>query len=368
MGFPLVFRSAMRPATINMRRLLAQWLACGLFLYCAPGSAATAKAFLSEAKDWVSEAQLLWENDTFAGSDRYYTNGIKFGGAVRVPEQILAPLKIPAEAAFSLMRGKPAAHAGLFVGQNMYTPRRIGIAQPQPFDRPWAGWLYVGTVLQAASSRALHTVEFDVGMIGPASLAEKTQTRMHDLAGVPEPLGWSNQLRNEPGFLIAWLHKQRYGTDTIELLPHAGVTLGTVQTLARTGAMARIGRNMTGFGPDRIDPGAALLQNTRRASDGPRSPLEYYAFAGADVRYVAHNVFLDGSLFRSSPGVEKRNYVYDLSAGLSLRWHAFRVTFSRIHRSDEFTTPSGSQGKQTFYALSLGWEGSEPTRAAPAAR
>lgn len=350
------------------RLLLAPCLACALALQSIPAHAGTLGGFAAEARNWLSEAQLLWENDTFAGSDRYYTNGIKFGGAVSVPEKILAPFKLPADAAFRLVRGESATFAGLFFGQNIYTPRLIGVTQPQPFDRPWAGWTYLGTVLQTVGERELHTIEFDVGMIGAASLAGDTQTRIHDLAGAPEPRGWSNQLRNEPAFLIAYLHKQRYGTDRLDFLPHAGVTLGTVQTLARAGGMVRLGRNMTGFGPDRIDPGAALLQNARRASDQARAHWEYYAFAGADLRYVVHNVFLDGSLFRGGPGVARLDTVYDLSAGLSVRWGTFRLTLSRIHRSDEFSTPLGRQGRQTFYSLNLGWERSEPTRAAPVPR
>ena len=55
----------------SIRRRLALCLVCVLAPYGPSGKAAELQAFLSEARGWVSEAQVLWENDSFAGSDRY---------------------------------------------------------------------------------------------------------------------------------------------------------------------------------------------------------------------------------------------------------------------------------------------------------
>jgi hypothetical protein len=315
---------------------------------------------------WFSEAQFLLDNDTWAKTDRYYTNGFKFGGAVNLGN-IWQPLRVPGNIALGFTRPKQGSEVfgGIFVGQNLYTPKQIGEERPQPFDRPWAAWLYLGTVLQVVQpdGKVLDSVEFDVGMVGPAALGEEVQTKVHEIVGAPIPRGWHNQLPNEPGFLIAYLHKRKLGTTSVDVVPHAGVTLGTVLTLARVGGVARFGRNLSGFGPDRIEPSGALLQNTRLSvQPGGRPPWEYYAFAGADLRYVAHNIFLDGTVFRDSPSVEKRHYVHDLSVGVSMRYRAFRFTLSRVHRSEEFTTRLGGSGGQSFYGLSLAYEPGPPVQ------
>ena len=59
--------------------------------------------------------------------------------------------------------------------------------------------------------------------------------------------------------------------------------------------------NMTGFGPDTIDPGGAMLQNTRHAAD-PEShgKFEIDGFFGFDGRLVGRNIFLEGTMFRDS--------------------------------------------------------------------
>ena len=306
-----------------------------------------------------SELQLFVENDMLARTDRYYTNGIKFGGGM--------PLDLIQGPAAGLLRDlAPASegkvHLGLFLGQNLYTPRSITRSDAQPDDRPWAAWLYLGGVAQRTRGNRLDTVELDLGMIGPAALGRQVQSGWHRLIGSPQPRGWQHQLRNEPAFLVSWLVKSRHeigrgGGLELEAIPHGGATLGTVMTLARGGGMLRLGRNMTGFGPDTIEPCGALLHNMRREVDvGRNGSFEWYLFAGLDQRLVAHNVFLDGSLLRHGPSVRRRPHVYDTSIGLSLRYAALRISMTRVRRSEEFFTATTHGGRQTFDSVNLGIE------------
>lgn len=304
-----------------------------------------------------NEIQMFVENDFWSGTDRYYTNGIKIG--IGAPLEFLQDfLTAPPQWALRhLSRIDGDVHLGFFAGQNIYTPRSIRVAASQPFDRPWAAWLYVGGVAQRVREDSLDTVELDVGMVGPAALGRQVQTGWHRLVGVQRPLGWDNQLPNEAAFLISYLHKRRWGGENIELIPHAGITAGTVLTLARAGGMLRVGRNMSGFGTDSIEPGGAMLKNTRRETEnGGRDKLEWYGFVGADYRLVARNIFLDGTVFHDSPSVQRRRAVHDLSAGLSFRYRWLRFSLTHILRSEEFTTAGGGGGKQSFDSLNLGLE------------
>jgi hypothetical protein len=306
-----------------------------------------------------SEFQLFVENDMLARTDRYYTNGIKFGGGMGFDL-----LQLPA--AEVLRRIAPEArgkiHLGLFLGQNLYTPQSITASQAQPQDRPWAAWLYLGGVAQRAQDNRLDTVELDLGLIGPSALGEDIQSGWHRLIGAPQPRGWHHQLPNEPAFLVSWLAKSKHGLGRVagldlEAIPHGGATAGTVMTLARAGGLLRLGRNMTSFGPDTIEPGGAMLQNMRRELEPGRSQeLEWYVFAGLDHRLIARNIFLDGTVFRDSPSVRHRPHVYDLRLGFSLRYQALRVSMTRVKRSEEFFSAAGHGGDQTFDSINFSLE------------
>ncbi len=306
-----------------------------------------------------SEFQLFIENDMLARSDRYYTNGIKLGGGMAFDL-----LQLPA--AEVLRQIAPDAggkvHLGLFAGQNLYTPRSIAVTQAQPLDRPWAAWLYLGGVAQQVRDNRLDTVEVDLGLVGPSALGKEVQSGWHRLIGSPQPRGWHNQIPNEPAFLVSWLAKSKHrlgraGGLEIEVVPHGGATVGTVMTLARAGGLVRLGSNMTGFGPDTIEPGGAMLQNMRREYEPGRAQgLEWYGFAGLDHRLIGYNIFLDGAAFRDSPSVRRRPHVYDLSLGFSLRYRALRLSLTRVKRSEEFFTSGSNGGRQTFDSVNLGLE------------
>ena len=336
---------------------MAVLLAFSLVLPCARAADAAPPADKLPPPPAGSEFQLFIENDMLAGTDHYYTNGIKFGFGVPF-ETLQQVFKIPAKFTLDLFTDPGADyHFGLFAGQNLYTPSNITIASPQPYDRPWAAWLYLGGVAQRVKGNRMDTAELDIGMVGPWALGEQVQSKWHSLVGAAQPQGWGNQTPGEPEFLISYLQKRKYGTRHIEFVPHAGVTLGTVMTLARVGGIVRLGRNMTGFGPDSIEPGGAMLQNTRRAYEGVgRTSFEWYGFVGADLRYVARNIFLDGTVFRGGPSVDRRELVHDFTAGVSARIDTYRLSVTRIFRSEEFTTPFSSGGKQSFYSLNIGLE------------
>ena len=300
-----------------------------------------------------SEIQLFVENDKWASTDRYYTNGIKFG--VGVPFDLL---QSPAAAVLRGLDPDNGAdvQVGLFLGQNMYTPRDISIAAPQPNDRPWAAWLYLGGVAQRARGNRLDTVELDVGVVGPAALGEEVQKAWHRLVNAQQPKGWGNQGKSEPAFMLSYLQKRRYGNGNVDTVIHGGATVGTVMDLMRAGAMLRLGNRLDGFGPDTIEPGGAMLHGTRAQGAPEPDGVAWFVFAGVDQRFVAHNIFLDGPVFRDGPSVERRRHVRDLSAGLSLRIDRLRFSWTRIHRSEEFRTAAGGGGAQRFDSFNLGFE------------
>lgn len=78
-------------------------------------------------------------------------------------------------------------------------------------------------------------------------------------------------------------------------------------------------------------------------------PFGWYVFAGVEGHAVAQNVFLDGNSFASSPHVDKKPLVGDLTAGAAFFWKDdFRLDIGLLTRTKEFY---GQQGEDSYADL-----------------
>src|SRR5262249_12080131 len=153
------------------------------------------------------------------------------------------------------------------------------------------------------------------GVVGPAAMGGITQNTFHQFVGKTTSLGWKNELKNEPGFILSYERKWRFeaplfGNFGMDVIPEAGASGGNILTYADVGAMVRIGQNLRAdYGPNRIRPslsGTAWFDPAQL--DGP---LGWYVFFGSQGRAVGHNIFLDGNSWASSPSVSKKPLVAD---------------------------------------------------------
>lgn len=285
------------------------------------------------------------ENDLFVNTDRHYTQGIRFA---YLHEDGHMPLGFAGlnqwlpTWGFDLKSGR----SGYSVGQNIYTPADLDSTALVPADRPYAGWLYLGAILQrngVTRQRAVpvqESWELEMGVIGPTSLARQAQTWVHEIRGFDVPRGWRNQLRDEPGFRLKFERAYRYnvvppdGVLGVEFLPWGGVALGTIEDSLRIGGMFRCGFLLPpDFGVRTIDslstPGGGSSKSARRRWGA-------YLFAGAEGRLVGRNAFLDGNLYRSSHDVGRRHFVGDFLFGAAMTVRPFEFGYVQIMRSPEF--------------------------------
>src|SRR5258706_2902490 len=93
-------------------------------------------------------AALTIENDFFAGYDHHYTNGMQAAFVVS-PRTVFA------------------------VGQRIYTPTNTDIADPDPRDRPYAGWLYAMVDRRLDTRGTIDHLTFSLGLLGPPSLCRQ---------------------------------------------------------------------------------------------------------------------------------------------------------------------------------------------------
>ena len=308
-------------------------------------AAALACSAQARADDTRSGAfSILFENDIFFDTDQHYTNGVALDYTT-APQDTPHWLKAFAHA-LPLFDSDGEVRTNYELGQYIFTPRNTGLAVPDPTDRPYAGYLYLGLGLLTKTDTHLDQVQLQLGTVGPASLAEDTQKWVHGVLGDRQPQGWSHQLRDEPTANLFFERsfklippKSILGV-FFDVEPHAGFAAGNVYDYVSAGAMARIGINLPDdFGPPRLEPslpGSSFFE--------PNGGFSAYVFAGADGRAVGRNLFLDGNTFQPGPSVDKNILVGDLEFGFAMAFESWRLSFTHVFRSKEFKTqPSADQ-------------------------
>jgi hypothetical protein len=292
---------------------------------------------LIEAPDLGGFYSFTFENDIFGGTDRDYTNGVRFTYTSRRND--LPGWGRFARDTLGWLTSAQNWYVGYGLGQNIYTATDITDPNPPLGDRPYAGFLYGSVSVIADSGDRLDTIALDLGVVGPSSLAEETQKFVHSTLNMDEPLGWDTQLRDEPAFRLLYEQKRRYGGEIplafgleADAIPHASVALGNVDTSAAAGLTLRLGANLdTSYGPPRVRPAVS-----GPAFFGGFGSFGWSLFASAEARAVGRNIFLEGNTFRDSRSVDPRRVIGDFSAGVSLQWQDVELTYTQVLRTPEY--------------------------------
>lgn len=290
------------------------------------------------------------ENDFFApdNRDRHYTQGFQLdylspglgrSGMAAPMDWIGSVLPV-----FRPGASTTARRFHLFVGQELFTPQDKERIDPDPNDRPYAGWLNGGIgFIQDSDQRILDHVEAQIGMVGPAALGKHTQNQFHLAIDNPQSEGWDHQLRNEPTVNFYYDRHRRFIADldnrlSVDFIPGASAAVGNAFDYLGLGGRLRFGQNLrVDYGPARIGPGPTGTAYFNKDHYRPGSLFGWYVFLGAEGRAVARNIFLDGNSFESSRSVGLRPLVGDLEAGAAVFYSDWlRLSYSYLNRSDEF--------------------------------
>jgi lipid A 3-O-deacylase len=281
---------------------------------------------------------ILFENDIFYNSDHDYTNGVLLAYTTAPDDTPDWAVRWARWLPFFNQDGEVRTRYAL--GQDIFTPSDLGAKDPPLTQRPYAGFLYGAFGLADDTGTNLDQLQITLGVVGPASLAEETQKFVHAILNDRDPMGWSTQLRDEPGLIIQYersiklIPPQSVLGLIFDAEPHYGIAIGNVYDYVNAGAMARIGFNLPkDYGPLRIDPslpGSGYFE--------PTGGLGAYIFAGVDGRAIARNLFLDGNSFEQSRSVDKLNLVGDLEMGAAVTFRAFQLSFTHVIRTREYAT------------------------------
>jgi lipid A 3-O-deacylase len=335
------------PALLGLTALLAA--------YTVPLTAASAED--------SGRLTVVEENDSIlSDDDGYYTQGLQFGYLspdVAAGSSWSRPFDWLGGDGLGLLpsgSGEMSRRYELLLGQGLFTPRDTAPHDPDPDDRPYAGWLFGGVgIVQDTDRRQLDHLELVAGIVGPSAGGRETQNDYHQFIGIDQAHGWDHQLDDEPGVMLSYERKWRLLLPiadgfAVDAIPELGATAGNVATYAESGVLLRFGRGLEAdYGPARIRPG--LSGTSYFNSDYLEDPFGFYFFAGAQGRAVARNIFLDGNTFEDSREVDKKVFVADLTAGFALFWSDdVRLDGSFIHRTKEF---DGQSKPEEFAGVNL---------------
>ncbi len=283
------------------------------------------------------------ENDLIVDTDRNYTQGLKMSFLHRdgwLPGWVAAVSKrLPA-----LGYEERVAKFGYEIGQSIFTPGDTDTRQLLEHDRPYAGWLHGGLILQRRGYTAgrfltLESFQMDLGVIGPESLGEEAQNGVHRLRHFDLARGWGNQLDTEPGLALKYQRAVSFPLlargRIADVIPSAGVSLGNVDTSLRAGVMLRLGTHLTrDFGPQTIS--SLITTDGGRSRSHPGWPVSAYVFTAVEGWAVPYSAFLDGNLFHDSHSVNREFYVGEWKTGFAVVFRFAEVGFCFVSRSREF--------------------------------
>lgn len=347
-----------------MRKTLA--LIILAFCLLLPAMATPPTAHAEKRPGGYKTFTLSFENDLFDGTDRQYTNGVKLTWMSQDLSRYQDDRRIP-KWSYPLIEALPVINrpgaqriVSFSIGQNIYTPEDIRLTELSENDRPYAGITYLGFGLHSKDRRRMDTIEINLGMVGPHSYAEETQKIVHEITNSAEPRGWRHQLKDE--FIINLFYERKWRFKEMDmgrgwgadLIPHLGGALGNAWTGLNVGSQVRFGWNLPNdFGTFLIRPGSDT--NAPIDDKDPRfNPrfhrLGIHLFAGVDVRYMAHYIFLDGNTFRDSHSVDKRPVVGNFMVGVGVIFHRLKVSYGHVFQTKEFY---GQKEAQSYGSLTF---------------
>ncbi len=304
---------------------------------------------------------LTTENDSWTGSDNNYTNGVGISW-------VSVALDTYDDESFLSKWGRLWAflpfvkddgyttYVSWCIAQEIYTPDDIKSPIPPVDDQPYAGILYVDSLIYSETARWVHAWALKLGVVGPSSQADETQKWIHDLVGDHEPQGWDTQLPDEPvinlGYTAGHLAAagDACGLAEWRIVPVGTVNLGTYFTGVALGIYGEVGWNLVdALGVTSLHTG---LNVASTVGIGPVDGWSVAFFGGLRGYGVIHYLPLDGTVFRDSRSVDSEPFVGLALFGISVRHGRLSLALAANYFTETFETERMSP---EFGTMSISW-------------
>lgn len=253
-------------------------------------------------------------NDNFLPplQDHYFTNGFHISYSRLLDDAFVWKKLIPEIERKQLLHFK--------FGQEIYTPRSILKTNVAGMDRPYAGYLFLRSIVDTFwKGDNSFKLGLDLGVIGPKAGGEWLQTNWHKWFNFPQPRGWEYQISNIPvvnvdlEYTHSWVISSR-----LDVISTSKVQAGTAFNTLSSGVSFRAGNINT------IDH-SALSRSQLRRGGNPRdqkenSVNEWYFLLGINSSLVIHNALIEGAVLNSSNSIHTEDAVpllYTIKGGVA---------------------------------------------------
>ena len=229
------------------------------------------------------------------------------------------------------------------IGQLIFTPSSRYETNPNLYDYPYSGYLFLELSKQIQiSENSSFTFGGNIGITGDASLAKGMQNLYHDLVLDLPHLAWNSQMPQEFQInLVANYFKGFKIEDNINVTTKLYSKIGTYQIMTGLNFGLIIGDlSWTGFTDN-------LLNNSK-------NKLSFYL--GAHQEYYLHDYKLEGSLFNEEAPLTMTSNKYrnTLVVGLKKKFRNLQIltTFNSMSRHTEKQITS----RHPFLKISLSYQ------------
>jgi hypothetical protein len=280
---------------------------------------------------------LMLQNDVFAGNDGGgYSNGIALsamrsaspGEPAVAPQWLLAPVA-------PLLGLGPATLTVSSLNQTMVTPSDITRKIPDPADTPYIGTLWFRAAQVSVQGEIADMLALNLGVVGPASGAKRSQILIHSLTHSERPQGWDSQLSNRAlvgvdryralRFTPGNASDDRASTDVIVL---GGASVGNLQSSLGGSVLVRYGTGLKRSYP-------TALRAVARSADPVMLGQGWFVYGAVHADRVFWNLDVgDHARLRESQ--------VTAVAGLAYGWDDSSLSFS-LQSTSPLTTLSGKR-------------------------
>ena len=229
------------------------------------------------------------------------------------------------------------------IGQLIYTPSSRYEINPNLYDYPYSGYLFLELSKQKQiSENSSFTFGGNIGITGDASLAKGMQNLYHDLVLDLPHLAWNSQMPQEFQInLVANYFKGFKIEDNVNITTKLYSKIGTYQIMTGVNFGLLIGDiNWTGFSDN-------LINNSK-------NKLSFYL--GTHQEYYFHDYKLEGSLFNENAPLTMTSNKYrnTLEVGLKKKFKNLQIltTFNSMSKDTEKQRTS----RHPFLKISLSYQ------------
>jgi lipid A 3-O-deacylase len=212
------------------------------------------------------------------------------------------------------------------IGQLIYTPSSRYEINPQLYDYPYSGYLFLELSKQKQiSENSSFTFGGNIGITGDASLAKGMQNLYHDLVLDLPHLAWNSQMPQEFQINLAANYFKGFKIeDNVSITTQLYSKIGTYQIMTSINLGILIGDlSWTGF--------------TDNIINNSKNKLSFYL--GTHQKYFFHDYKLEGSLFNDNAPLTMTSNKYrnTIEVGFQKRFKNLQVltTFNSMSKDTE---------------------------------